>query len=542
MDDAALHVLNLAGLTACAMIVSFIGRWIVLRQLPNIVATIPGPPSPSWIYGTYSKDRIDDTNYAGRLGNMLQLVLAENYGEHEFQWLKRYGPLYRVRGCFGENRLVVSDPHALRHILNNPSITHPPSQSKIAHLVFGKESVFCAEGEKHRRLRAAMSGGFSGRSVRTFLPVFVDVAKKVIHEWEMLCAPDTSTQLNVGTMMHHATLDIICEAVLGFHVNTVQNPLRLGICMSSPFPAVRSFNIATEQLMGERTKGLERDEDKHCDLLSIMRVLGFSLCSSSEIKIVGDRAAASKTGVTSSQLIRQVPVLLLGQDTTDAVLSWAFYWVAKNPEFQHNLRQEILSSNLADYDSMPLLNALLKNPPFTLRFEQETLRLFPAAPLIERWANEDCVLPLSSEIVTSTGEHLRELPIRKGQFIFLAVEAYQRYLYLVLAISPALILVNRLEHLWGPDADDFKPCRWLQSGPCTGQALGPLAFLGGDRVCAGWRFALLEMQVILVELLAKFSFSLSENSVVRGHLSGIQFPVDDEGIKGLWLSVEQVVY
>ncbi|KAJ7670287.1 hypothetical protein B0H17DRAFT_948895, partial [Mycena rosella] len=79
-------------------------------------------------------------------GNMKQLVLAENYGEHEFQWQKKYGPLYRVKGCFGEDRLVVSDPQALRHILNNPSITRPPSVLKSAHLVFGKHSIFCIEG------------------------------------------------------------------------------------------------------------------------------------------------------------------------------------------------------------------------------------------------------------------------------------------------------------------------------------------------------------------------------------------------------------
>ncbi|KAJ7447214.1 cytochrome P450, partial [Mycena latifolia] len=154
-------------------------------------------------------------------------------------------------------------------------------------------------------------------------------------------------------------------------------------------------------------------------------------------------------------------------------------------------------------------------------------RLFPAGALLERWASEDCVLPLSSEIVTSTGQPIRELPIRKGQFIFLAVGAYQR-----------------LEDLWGSDADEFKPSRWLEEDPCSGQALGPyaplLAFLGGPRHCAGWRFALLEMQVVLTELLAKFSFSLPVDSVVRSHFSAIQFPVDGEGAKGLWLSVERL--
>ncbi|KAJ7447232.1 cytochrome P450 [Mycena latifolia] len=388
-----------------------------------------------------------------------------------------------------------------------------------------------------------MSGGFSGKSVRSVLPVFVDVAKKVVHEWgsKMICTPGSSTRLNVGKMVHLAMFDMICDAALGFPLNTVQNSdalnrfhvlvapsirsesaliseiftahtpeslLRLVFHYSplDPFPAVLNFKIAADQLTEDKARDFETDKSEKRDLLSI---------------ILDNRSGATKMGVTYNQLLRQIPVLLLaGQDTTADVLSFAFHWLAQNPDYQQHLRQEILSSNPAEeleYDSMPLLNALLK----------ETLRLFPAAPLLERWASEDCVLPLSSEIVTNTGKHIRDLPIRKGQFIFLAVGAYQR-----------------LETLWGPDADDFKPSRWLEGDPCTGQALGPyaqlLAFLGGPRVCAGWRFAILQMQVILAELLAKFSFSHPEDGV-RAHLATTLFPVDSKGAKGLWLTVEPFV-
>jgi hypothetical protein len=43
-------------------------------------------------------------------------------------------------------------------------------------------------------------------------------------------------------------------------------------------------------------------------------------------------------------------------------------------------------------------------------------------------------------------------------------------------ISPELTL-NRLEALWGADAAEFKPSRWLKGDPCAGQALGPYANL-----------------------------------------------------------------
>ncbi|KAJ7925538.1 cytochrome P450 [Mycena leptocephala] len=160
-------------------------------------------------------------------------------------------------------------------------------------------------------------------------------------------------------------------------------------------------------------------------------------------------AASRKTGVTPTQVVHQIPLLLVaGQDTSANVLSWALLELARHPDFQHSLRQEILAHKRQGveikYDDMPLLNAVLK----------ETLRLTPAGPILERMATEDCVLPLSTEIKTSSGTHIRELPIRKGQIIFLALAAYQRQ-----------------EPLWGSDAHEFKPSRWLEGDPCTGPHL-----------------------------------------------------------------------
>ncbi|KAJ7708357.1 cytochrome P450 [Mycena rosella] len=157
------------------------------------------------------------------------------------------------------------------------------------------------------------------------------------------------------------------------------------------------------------------------------------------------------------------------------------------PVFQQELREEIQRTSIGedhDYNSMPLLTALIN----------EVLRLYPAFPLSERVATGDCILPLSQPMKTITGVEISEIPIKKGQCVYVAIASY-----------------NRLTSIWGPDAHDFRPSRWLEKDPCNGPALGPhaslydlrphflldsiysmfprLTFFGGPAVCLGWRLA-----------------------------------------------------
>lgn len=34
-------------------------------------------------------------------GNMLELLFHAPYGKHEFEWQKRYGRVYSIKGCIG---------------------------------------------------------------------------------------------------------------------------------------------------------------------------------------------------------------------------------------------------------------------------------------------------------------------------------------------------------------------------------------------------------------------------------------------------------
>ncbi len=61
-------------------------------------------------------------------------------------------------------------------------------------------------------------------------------------------------------------------------------------------------------------------------------------------------------------------------------------------------------------------------------------------------------------------------------------------------VSP--YVMHRLPEFWGDDVDLFKPERFLDSDTPANPAFMP--FISGPRSCIGSRFALMEMEVLLV--------------------------------------------
>jgi cytochrome P450 len=57
---------------------------------------------------------------------------------------------------------------------------------------------------------------------------------------------------------------------------------------------------------------------------------------------------------------------------------------------------------------------------------------------------EDTVVPLQFSIRDNTGAMIHELPIAKGTAVYLGLAA-----------------ANRSTAIWGPDATEYKPERWL---------------------------------------------------------------------------------
>lgn len=69
---------------------------------------------------------------------------------------------------------------------------------------------------------------------------------------------------------------------------------------------------------------------------------------------------------------------------------------------------------------------------------------------------------------------------------------------------------GRSEKLWGPDAKQFKPERWITpEGDLRRESQGMWpAFHGGPRTCLGQNLATLEALVAIIFLLKRYEFTL----------------------------------
>lgn len=76
---------------------------------------------------------------------------------------------------------------------------------------------------------------------------------------------------------------------------------------------------------------------------------------------------------------------------------------------------------------------------------------------------------------------------------------------------------NQSKLIWGTNAEEFDPTRWLDpNGPLKTKDVadgtwggGLITFITGPRTCLGFRVAVLEMQMFLTELMATYKVSIA---------------------------------
>lgn len=157
-----------------------------------------------------------------------------------------------------------------------------------------------------------------------------------------------------------------------------------------------------------------------------------------------------------SQLLH---ILLAGRDTTAGLLGWLFYNLVRHPTAMSTLRATVLEDFGTYTSPRDITFARLKSCSYLQHCLNETLRLYPVVPVNSRHAVRDTTLPRGGG-----PDGKAPLFVKKGQEVNYSVH-----------------VMHRRKDLWGADADEFRPERWVGAKP----GWEYLPFNGGPRICLG---------------------------------------------------------
>ncbi|PCH40543.1 cytochrome P450 [Wolfiporia cocos MD-104 SS10] len=220
--------------------------------------------------------------------------------------------------------------------------------------------------------------------------------------------------------------------------------------------------------------------------------------------------ASLEDKLPEDEVLAQISTLVFAAtDTSSNTLSRILELLAHHPDMQEKLREELLTAGAAEGIPYDQLNQL----PYLDAVVRETLRRYPPLTLLSRVPKQDVVLPLHKPVRGVDGTLITELPLKEGTEIALGIQG-----------------INTLEELWGEDALEWNPQRWLSPLPkavsearIPGVYANMLTFLGGPKGCIGFKFAETGIKVTLAVLLSHFTFAPTKGQIVW-NLAGIYYP------------------
>ncbi|EWG36207.1 hypothetical protein FVEG_14636 [Fusarium verticillioides 7600] len=410
--------------------------------------------------------------------------------------------------------------------------------------------VLLAEGSEHKSQRKALQTAFNYRHIKNLYPVFWDVAGEfatVLEKQIPTGTPrtsDTTAVIDIVDWASRATLDIIGRAGMGQGFDAIQNDdSRLHQAYRMIFEPSRGaiFLALLRLIFPERLVNwlpLRRNKRMRHGI-QVIRSKCQELIRERKEKIKRQKAGVDNSGndiltvallngvFTDEQLIDQLMTFLAaGHETTATALTWAIYILCKQPEVQNRLREEIRMHfpNPKGWprSERPSSNTLQQAIDFKLPYLNvvclEVMRYFAPIPLTMREATCDTTILHTF--------------VPAGTRIILAPR-----------------VTNRDSALWGPDANNFNPDRWLSPKNGNREATeqskfkignqkrdstaapevtqeevrgrtearsnyADLTFLHGPRSCIGQSFARVEFAILLATLIANFEFQIEDESLL----------------------------
>jgi cytochrome P450 len=473
-----------------------------------------------------------------------------------YDWFIEHGSVYKL--AFGpKSFVVVSDPIVARHILRENAFAYDKGVlADILEPIMGK-GLIPADLETWKPRRKAIVPGFHAAFLEAMVKVFGDCSERTVQKLEaMLSAAEVNKTKYIDVDMEaefsNLALDIIGLCVFNYDFGSVtqESPVIKAV-YGTLFEAEHRSTFYIPYWKFPLARWLvPRQRKFHEDLKVINECLDNLITGAKETRQEDDIEALQGrdySKVKDASLLRflvdmkgedvdnrqlrddLMTMLIAGHETTAAVLTWAVFMLAQNPDKLVKAQAEVdtvLAQRNPTYEC-------IKKLQYIRLIIAEALRLYPQPPLLIRRALQPDTLP---------GGYRGDkdgYPIPRGTDIFISVYNLHR--------SP---------YFWD-QPDNFEPERflipqdnkgiegWAGFDPYKGQAalypneiISDFAFLpfgGGPRKCVGDQFALMESTVGLAMLLQKFDIELKDPPESTQIVTGATIHTKS----GLWCKIKR---
>jgi cytochrome P450 len=402
-----------------------------------------------------------------------------------------------ITGRMGSRWHMVQDPVAMKRLFLDNVGNYPKSEvmNRMLRPAVGN-SLFTSEDADWRWQRRAVAPVFSHRNVVALAPMMTETAERACER----LAGDQPHEM-VGQMMS-ATFDVICDVALSGrehfdadvygaaimdYFETVGRAslldfLQVPQWMPRPGALIGRRSVRTMHAMVAKAIEARRAEatGKADDLLDYMLA-----------------AEDPETGrrMTPEDLLHNMQFFIVaGHETTALALSWALYLLASHPHFQEEARDQCRTV-LGDRASTA---KDLAATDYVRQILEETMRLYPPVGLLARNVNDYDVLGGRD--------------IRPKETVFMAIYAMHRH------------------EMWWDRPNEFDPRNFEDDAIKGRHRYLHIPFGAGPRICVGANFAMMQAQIILSTLLARYRFDLTERPPPIPTMS---LTVRPEG--GVWL-------
>ncbi|OMP00539.1 Cytochrome P450 [Corchorus olitorius] len=408
---------------------------------------------------------INNPDYAPVTGTVFhQLLYYKQLHDYQTQVAKKH-PTFRLIGL-AHSELYTTNTRNIEHILktNCQNYLKGKYREEIVADLWG-QGIFAVDGERWRHQRKLAVSEFSTRVLRDFsCSVFRKNAVILVRDVSELAASGQVIPLQDIVMKRG--FHSIFEVGFGIDLNCLDSLSKRGT------EFMKAFDDANELIYW-------RFIDPLWKLKRVLNI-GSESVLKKNIEIIDNFVYNIIS--TKKNLLAAKPDCNAKED----ILSRFLMESKKNPEIMTDkyLKDIILNFMIAGKDSSAvsmscITDATLDQMHYLHAALTETLRLYPPVPVDGRSAYEDDILPDGHKV-------------KKGDDVY--------YLTYVMA---------RMPFLWGEDAHNFRPERWLKDG--VFQPESPIKFVtfhAGPQICLGKEFTYWQMKIFSIALIRYFRFKL----------------------------------